>query len=130
MIGLDTNVIIRFLTQDDPKQTKIVNDLFENKLSARNPGFICLITLVEIVWVLESCYEQDKKSILEVIDSLLTTKQLMAENADLAYLALKRFSTGNADFSDVLITVISENTGCSETVTFDKKASSIGMKLL
>lgn len=85
---------------------------------------------MKFVWVLESCYEQDKSSILKGIDSLLTTKQIMIENADLTYLAQKRFSTGNVDFSDAIITVISKNTGCFEIVVFDKKAPSIGMKLL
>ena len=130
MIGLDTNVLIRYLTQDDKKQATRANKLIDNELNSSNPGFITLISLVEIVWVLESCYSQTKKEVIEVLHSLLSTKQLVIEGADMAYLALKRYAVGNADYSDALITVISENQGCSSVVTFDKKGNSIGMKVL
>ncbi|MCK4710696.1 MAG: type II toxin-antitoxin system VapC family toxin [Gammaproteobacteria bacterium] len=130
MIGLDTNVLIRYLTQDDKKQATRANKLIDNELNSSNPGFITLISLVEIVWVLESCYSQTRKEVIEVLHSLLTTKQLVIEGADMAYLALKRYAVGNADYSDALITVISENQGCSSVVTFDKKGNSIGMKVL
>ena len=130
MIGLDTNVVIRYLTQDDPKQTVITNELIEKKLSAQEPGYITLITLVEITWVLESCYGQSKDSILDVIHSLLITKQLVIEQADLVYMAANNYGIGNADFSDSLITVLSKNNGCERVVTFDKKAVSVGMELL
>lgn len=130
MIGLDTNVLIRYLTQDDKKQATSANKLIDNELNSSNPGFITLISLVEIVWVLESCYSQTKKEIIEVLHSLLTTKQLVVESADMAYLALKRYAVGNADYSDALIAVISENQGCSSVVTFDKKGNSVGMKVV
>ncbi len=130
MIGLDTNVLVRYLTQDDKKQAVKANKLIEQKLSEHEPGYITLITLVEVVWVLESCYEQSKNDILKVLHAILTTKQLLVEQADNVYLALKRFSSGNADFSDALIATLSENNGCHVVYTFDKKASSIGMILL
>ncbi len=130
MIGLDTNVIIRYLTQDDKKQAAKANKLIDNQLSASEPGFITLISLVEIVWVLESCYAQPKDKVIEVLHSLLTTRQLFIENADMAYLAMKRYTTGKADFSDALIAVISEKGGCTMIVSFDKKGESIGMTML
>lgn len=130
MIGLDTNVLVRYLTQDNAKQAAKTNKLIEKTLTTQNPGSITLITLVEIVWVLESCYEQKKDGILDVIHALLTTRQLRIERADMVYLASKRYTTGQADFSDALITVISENDGCDSIVTFDKKAVSVGMTLL
>ncbi len=127
MIGLDTNVLVRYLTQDDPGQAAITNRLVEERLTSRNPGFVTSIVLVEVIWVLETCYQQPKNAIQNVVNALLTTKQLMIDEADLVYLALKRFSTGNADFSDALITVICESRGCTSTVSFDKKAGSVGM---
>jgi len=130
MIGLDTNVLIRYLTQDDAKQSKKANKLIEEKLTDSKPGFVTLITLVEIAWVLESCYDQQKDQIIFIIHSLLTTKQLVIESADKVYLATKRYSTGGADFSDALIAVISENSGCDIVMTFDKKAKSVGMELI
>lgn len=130
MIGLDTNVIIRYLTQDDKKQAAKANKLIDNELSSNEPGFITLISLVEVVWVLESCYVQSKDEIIGVLHSLLTTKQLLVEGADMAYLAMKRYAAGKADFSDALIAVISENRGCRSVVTFDKKGKSVGMNVL
>ncbi|MBN4055178.1 type II toxin-antitoxin system VapC family toxin [bacterium AH-315-K03] len=130
MIGLDTNVIIRYLTQDDPKQAKKATKLIETQLSSSEPGFITLITLVEITWVLESCFDQSKEDVLNVLQGLLTTKQLIIESASLAYLATKRCTKASTDFSDALITVICEQEGCSSIVTFDKKARSVGMELL
>jgi len=130
MIGLDTNVIIRYLTQDDPRQAKKASSLIENKLNVKEPGFITLIVLVELVWVLESCYSQGKEEILNVLQGLLTTRQLVVEKADIAYLAMKHYTSATADFSDALIMVISEREGCSKVMTFDKNARSVGMELL
>jgi predicted nucleic-acid-binding protein len=130
MIGLDTNVLVRYLTQDHQEQADKANKLIEQQLSAHQPGYITLITLVEIVWVLESCYEQSKSEILAVVHAVLSTKQLLVEQADIVYLALKRFANGHADFSDALIATLSENSGCHVVFTFDKKAVSVGMELL
>lgn len=130
MIGLDTNVVVRYLTQDDRKQAKAASQLIEGELTEKNLGYITLITLVEITWVLESCYDQKKDDLLTVLGSLLTIKQIMVERTDVVYLALKRYKAGNADFSDALIAVVSEDAGCHKIVTFDKKAVSIGMDKL
>ncbi|MDX1251216.1 MAG: type II toxin-antitoxin system VapC family toxin [Gammaproteobacteria bacterium] len=130
MIGIDTNVLVRYLTQDEPKQAAKANRLIDHELSPNEPGFITLISLVEVAWLLESCYAQPKDKIVEVLHALLTTRQLLVENADMAYLAMKRYVTGSADFSDALIAVISEHRGCGSIVTFDKKGKSIGMTVL
>ena len=127
MIGLDTNILVRYVTQDDASQSKVATSLIENKLSERNLGFITLMGLIKLTWVLESCYEQNKASIINVIEALLTTKQLLLERADLAHLALKDFKNGNGDFSDAVIARVSVDNGCSQILTFDKKAQSVGM---
>jgi predicted nucleic-acid-binding protein len=97
MIGLDTNVLVRYLTQDDQKQANKANKLIEQPLTDQKPGYITLITLVELVWVLESCYEQSKSEILNVLHAVITTKQLLIEQADIVYLALNCFAKGRAD---------------------------------
>ncbi len=130
MIGLDTNIIIRYITQDDPKQAKKATKLIENELSPAVPGYITLVTLVEVTWVLESCYGQGKTDVLNVLQGILTTKQLIVEKASIAYMAIRRCTTASTDFSDAIITVISEQEGCTRIVTFDKKAKSVGMELL
>ncbi|MBF0265710.1 MAG: type II toxin-antitoxin system VapC family toxin [Gammaproteobacteria bacterium] len=127
MIGLDTNIIIRYLTQDDPEQSIIASELIENKLDSQNPGFISLIVLIEVVWVLKISYQQNKADLSNVIESLLTTKQLMIEKPASAYKALRYWQNGNGDFSDALTAVISKENGCQNTLTFDKKATSVGM---
>ncbi len=127
MIGLDTNVLVRYITQDDVGQAKKATSLIENELSERNLGFVTLIALIELTWVLESCYEQNKTSIIRVIEALLSTKQILIERADLAHLALKDFQAANGDFSDALISKVSVDNGCSKILTFDKKAQSVGM---
>ena len=128
MIGLDTNVVIRYLTQDDPKQSAIANRIIEQELTEKNQGYITLISLIEIAWVLESCYEQTKDDLINVLGLLLTIKQISIEKTDLVYLALKRFRTGTADFSDALITLVSEDAGCKRIISFDKKAVTVGME--
>lgn len=130
MIGLDTNVVIRYLTQDDAKQAAKANKLIEEQLSLQSPGFITAITMVEIVWVLESCYKQNRDDISKVLYSLLTTKQLVIESADKVYLALRRYGNASADFSDALIAIVAEQEGCERVVTFDKQAVKVGMELI
>jgi predicted nucleic-acid-binding protein len=128
MIGLDTNVVIRYLTQDDSKQSAIANRLIESELSDKCLGFITHIVLVEVIWVLESCYDQKKEALVSVIESLLTTKQIIIDRAEVVHLALKRYRAGNADFSDALILAVCDASGCERTATFDKKAATIGME--
>jgi predicted nucleic-acid-binding protein len=130
VIGLDTNVIIRYITQDEPRQAKKATQLIESQLSGEVPGFITLITLVEVSWVLEACYKQSKADVLTVLEALIVTKQLLIEQSDVVYLAIKRCSLENADFSDTLIAVVSEHNGCDKVVTFDKKAKNVGMTIL
>jgi predicted nucleic-acid-binding protein len=76
LIGLDTNVVIRYLTQDDPKQAAVATRLMEKKsLSADEPGFISLVVLAQVIWVLVSLYSVDKGGVAEVVGGLLTTEQ-------------------------------------------------------
>ena len=130
MIGLDTNVIIRYLTQDDKKKAALATKLFEHKLSHKAPGFISLVVIVEVVWVLEACYNVEKKQLVEILESLLSSRQLVVERADLVRVGIKLFVDSGADFSDALVVAISNAAGCKQTVTFDKKALSVGMTSL
>lgn len=131
MIGLDTNVVIRYLTQDDVKQSAAATRFMEKTLSSQEPGFISLIVLVEIVWVLNSSYSIGRAQIVAIVESLLTTDQLRVEAAELVWRAMRRYGESKADFSDALIAECSLATGCRKTVTFDRAAASLaGMELL
>ena len=129
MTGLDTNILIRYLTQDHPEQSTIANRTIEEIISEDNKGYISLIVLTEIVWVLKSCYGQTKTALIQVIEQLLTTRELRVEQADIAIRALRNWQQNSGDFSDALIAASCENSGCSQTLTFDKKAVSLGMTL-
>lgn len=127
---MDTNIIIRYLTQDDKGQSEEATRIIENKLSCDNQGFISLVVLVEIIWVLARCYGQTKSELLLIINKLLTTKQFRVEQLDNALRALHKWQQAKGDFSDALITVLAQDKGCIHTLTFDKKAVSLGMKLV
>jgi predicted nucleic-acid-binding protein len=122
MIGLDTNIVIRYLVQDDPEQSKIATRIFEKELSPKNKGHICVIVLCEIVWVLVRCYKQKKEKIVEVIRTLLVADTIEVDSRDAVWKALRAFECGEADFSDYLIAHIHHEHGSTFTLTFDHNA--------
>ena len=131
MIGLDTNVVIRYLVQDDKKQSAAATRFIEKSLTTDVPGYINHITLCEIVWVLQRCYDVTKQQLRDIIEGLLTTKQLIVENVEVAWKALRAYDANRADFCDALIGQANIHSGCEHTVTFDKKAASLpGFDLL
>ena len=128
MIGLDTNVVVRYLMQDDPVQAARANAFFEGELSAGQPGFISLVVLVEIAWVLHACYDIGRMDVARALRALLETRQLRVERAALVVRALRRQVVANADFSDALIIELARAHGCQEVVRFDRKARGLGMR--
>ncbi len=129
MIGLDTNVVVRYLTHDDAAQTDAAVRVIES-LSQDSPGFISLIAIVELVWVLEVSYRFKKNEIEQVLDTLLRSKELVIERAEIVWQALRKFSASRADFADCLIERCGHTAECQYTVTFDHNAAATGMKLL
>lgn len=131
MIGLDANVLVRYLAQDDKNQSALASRLIERELTPENPGFVSLIVLVETVWVLESCYGSSRADIAAVLERLLRVKRLKIQDAETAWRALRQFVAGKADFSDCLIERFGYAHDCSHTATFDKNAAKFaGMQLL
>lgn len=131
MIGLDTNVVVRYLTQDDAKQAALASKLFEHTLSAERPGFVSLITLCEIAWVLSECYGADKARIRAVVEGLLASKQILVEDAERVWKALRNWEKSSADFSDALMGQSASARGCEKIVTFDRAAARLpGFELL
>lgn len=123
MIALDTNVVVRYIVQDDTRQSAAATRLMEKSLAADNPGFISLVTLCEIVWVLEACYAADRERIHQVVEGLLGTKQLQVESAELVWKALRAWQGSPADFSDAVIGQSALAHGATRIVTFDKAAA-------
>jgi len=130
MIGLDTNVLVRYVVQDDPKQSLQATHLIES-LTADAPGYVSVISVVELVWVLTGCYTSTRNEICEVLETLLRTKEIVVAHADTVWKALRGFKDGKADFADCLIERSANEAGCSHTATFDRDAAKhCGMRLL
>jgi predicted nucleic-acid-binding protein len=130
MIGLDSNVVLRYVVQDDPVQSPVATRLIEG-FDQDSPGFISAVTLMETVWVLQSFYDASRQQIKDVVETLLRARSLVVERSDLFWLALSTYSTGNVDFADCVMDRFGKATGCDYTVTFDRKASTTaGMRLL
>jgi predicted nucleic-acid-binding protein len=130
MIGLDTNIVVRYLTHDDSAQTAAAVRVVDS-LSPGSPGFLTLVVIVELVWVLEVSYRFKKNEIEQVLETLLRSKELVIERAEIVWQALRKFSASHADFADCLIERSAHAAECQYTVTFDRNAASAaGMKLL
>jgi len=130
MIGLDTNVLVRYIMQDDPKQSPKASKLIES-LDSDNPGYITLVCVIELYWVLTSSYELTGEQVTQALEAILRTKQLLVERADQVMRALRIFAAGKADFADCLIERSASGAGCTQTMTFDVGASKhAGMTLV
>lgn len=121
MIGLDTNVLFRYITQDDPVQSQIATNFINSNCTEETPGYIGHIVLCELTWVLESNYNQSNETIIHLIQELLQVNQLEILEPETVWRALNDFKISNADFADHLIAGSNTANGCNETVTFDKK---------
>ena len=130
MIGLDTNVLVRYIAQDDPKQSPKATHLIES-LTADTPGYVSIISVVELVWVLTGCYALTKNEIGEVLETMLRTKEIVVAHTDTVWKALRLFKEGKADFADYLIERSANEAGCNYTSTFDRDAARhCGMQLI
>ena len=122
MIGLDTNVLIRYLTQDDPVQSAKATEVIERRLTAKNPGFVSVVVMVETVWVLDRAYSLTAKEISTVVEHLLQVEVLALENEQEVFTAMVALKQGRGSFSDALIAELGVRAGCARTLTFDRKA--------
>ncbi len=130
MTGIDTNILVRYIAQDDAAQSKRATTLIERECSETSPGFVGLVALVELVWVAESCYAASREDVTQIVRRILGSRQLVIANAETVWQALRLFEQGKADFADCLIERSAAAAGCDRTVTFDKNAVKSGMSLL
>lgn len=119
MIGLDTNILIRYLVQDEPIQSKKAVSEIEKGLSSGCTFFIADIVLCELVWVLETAYGYERPKISMVLDRILRTKQFQFTDKDVLWQSLNDYKNKKGDFSDHLIGWSGRRAGCRETLTFD-----------
>lgn len=120
MIALDTNVLVRFLVEDDEAQTAAAAALIEETLSAGEGLFVSDIVLCETVWVLTAAYRVKRPAVISILRELLRAKQLAFSAPDLASRAIDAFAAGSGDFADYLIREHARAAGCDEVATFDR----------
>jgi len=123
MIGLDANVLVRHITQDDPVQSLRANALIENRLTEDEPGFISVVALAETAWVLDRAYRYSDVEIAAVVERVLQTRTFIVENEIEVFFAMTALKQGRATFTDALIRALGARAGCSVTLTFDRKAA-------
>jgi predicted nucleic-acid-binding protein len=134
MVGLDTNVLVRYLAQDDAKQAKRATQLIEQELSAAHPGFISTVVLAELCWVLARLYAATPAELRTVVEDLLSSPHFHLENREAVHTALlhgQKAAGKRAGFVDILVATLANARGCEQTFTFDKDAARFaGMALL
>jgi predicted nucleic-acid-binding protein len=122
MIGLDTNVLVRYVTQDDPVQSAKATAWIEGRLTPDNPGFISVVAMAETVWVLERTYGLADRDIAAFIERLLQADVLVIENEQQVFAAMVTLKESQGSFADALIAALGAKAGCFDTLTFDQKA--------
>jgi predicted nucleic-acid-binding protein len=122
MIGLDTNILVRYLTQDDPIQSLEAAEIIERRLTEKNPGFVSIVAMVEIAWVFERAYRLAAGEIAAAIERMLQIDVLVVENEQEVFSAMIALKEGQGSFADAVIAALGRRAGCSRTLTFDQKA--------
>lgn len=123
MIGLDTNILVRYLAQDDPIQSPKASKIIEQRLTEANPGFVSIVAMVETVWVLERAFGLATQDIVKAVERVLQTDVLVVENEQEVFSAMIALKEGQGSFADAVIAALGARMGCSYTLTFDRKAA-------
>ena len=130
MIGLDTNILVRYITQDDEKQSLLANSLIDS-LDESSPGYVTLATVAELNWVFESVYGVTRPQFVQVMQTLMSLDNIKLDRVAVVASAVRIYASSKADFSDCLIERLCSSAGCSKTMTFDRGAAKMaGMQLL
>jgi predicted nucleic-acid-binding protein len=130
MIALDTNVLVRFLTQDDDAQFQVAADLIEG-CTRDVPGYVCREVLIELVWVLERAYKYSREEIADALLSIVTASQLSVENAQDIASIVNLYRDEGYDFADLMIRQAAQRTESCILKTFDQKLARLdGVELL
>jgi predicted nucleic-acid-binding protein len=122
MTGLDTNILVRYLAQDDAIQSPQATRIIERRLTEEHPGFISLVTMVETVWVLAKVYGLSQQEVAAAVERILQADTLSVQNEQQVFSAVVALKTGTGSFADALTGALGTWAGCSITLTFDKKA--------
>ena len=130
MIGLDTNILVRYLTQDDPTQSPKATEIIERRLTKAKPGFVSVVVMVETVWVLDRAYDLAAQDIAAAIERMLQVEVFVIEKEQEVFTAMVALKQGRGSFADALIAELGASARCVHTLTFDNKALRLpGFKL-
>ena len=130
MIALDTNVLVRFLTQDDDAQFQVAADLIEG-CTRDVPGYVCREVMIELVWVFERAYKYSREEIADALLSILTASQLSVEYAQDIASSVNLYRDEGYDFADLMIRQAAQRTENQILKTFDQKLARLdGVELL
>jgi len=119
--GLDTNVLARYLTEDEPVQSKRAADWIGTITARGERCFISAIVLCELAWVLRGAYRVSQADLILTLDRILGTTQFIVGDKDIVRRALDQYRAGRADFADYVIGALHQDAGCGKTVTFDRR---------
>ena len=120
MTGLDTNVLVRYLAQDDPAQARKANSLIDGAVGKGEPLHLDVVVLCELVWVLRGAYRFGKQTVGDALERILDAAQFSVEDRDLVREALEAYRAGQGDFADYVLGLRNRQAGCSATATFDR----------
>lgn len=127
MIGIDTNILICYVTGDDEAQSKKVDMLLDQYIGKSASVFVNNIVICELICVLEKGYKYHKNQIVTVLKEMAVTLEFCFEDHQTLWLSIIEYEKSTADFSDILIGNINIVKGCAENFTFDLNASSLSM---
>ena len=125
MLGIDTNILVRFLVQDDEAQFEKARKLIKREVAAGRRVFVNQLVLMETEWVLRSRYRIAKNQIIEAISGLLDATDVELEDEPAIEEAIFIWKDSTADFADCLIGAKNRRLGCRATATFDLNASQL-----
>jgi predicted nucleic-acid-binding protein len=127
VIAIDSNILIRYLVQDDPAQATLATKFLEEELTAASPGLVTVVALCETVWALRRVYRVNLATIRSIMAELVAAPNLVIEHETEVEMALN----AGAEFADVLLHSIAQYLGAAKTMTFDRKfARTEGVELL
>lgn len=125
MLGIDTNILVRYLTGDDAAQSTVASEILNVRCTFENPGYISVIVMVELYWTLRRVFRLTQPEIIEAFQQLLQANELVFQNHEEVAYACRICVKAGSDFADVLLGAIAKKEGCTTTLTFDKAASKL-----
>ena len=122
MRGLDTNVLIRYLTADDPAQSAMAKTVMDS-LTEDEPGYVSLVALLETVWLLTRTYRIGRSEVARTVTALLASPRLVVQERDAVQAAIDLAEPYGCTLADALLVVLGTRAGCRDTLTFDRRAA-------